>query len=304
MKSYAKKGIGAIALIAIICFFQTKPDAMAADTTADVVMFSFDRPLQLYALLESIEKYVKGISEEHVIYRSSNDKFEQGYAIVKARFPKVIFHRQGDNPRADFKPLTLKASFQCPAQYILFAVDDIVVKDTVDITECIKAMEQYDAYGFFLRLGKDLSECYSMNQKQPLPPFQEQGGVMIWQFNTGKWDWLYPNTVDMTLYRKKDIKADLEYMNFHAPNTLEGQWTYKIRHVQHRKGVCFSKTKIVNLPLNKVQNTFPQNRAMSEYSTNDLLNCFLKGKKMDIAPLHLVQNKAAHMEYTPTFINR
>src|SRR5690242_6447246 len=101
----------------------------------DAVIFSFDRPLQLYALLESIEKYMRGLNEIHVIYRSSNTEYQTAYLHVFEHYPSVKQHAQGANPKQDFKPLTLQATFDSPAEYVIFAVDDIVVKDMVDLRE-------------------------------------------------------------------------------------------------------------------------------------------------------------------------
>ena len=53
---------------------------------ADFVIFSYNRPLQLYAFLESIEKYVAGIGSIQVIYRVSDDSYEEGYKVVKKEF--------------------------------------------------------------------------------------------------------------------------------------------------------------------------------------------------------------------------
>ncbi|HEY5235531.1 MAG TPA: hypothetical protein VIJ14_05090, partial [Rhabdochlamydiaceae bacterium] len=71
---------------------------------ADLVIFSFDRPLQLYAFLESTKKYVKGLGEVFVIYRSSDEHFKEGYDKVQRRFKDVKFLPQGKHPAKDFKP--------------------------------------------------------------------------------------------------------------------------------------------------------------------------------------------------------
>ncbi len=270
----------------------------------DLVVFSFDRPLQLYALLESTHTYIKGLQEVHVIFRASDKPFEEGYEIVKKAFSKVFFHKQGDNPRSDFKPLTLKAVFDSPSAYVLFAVDDIVVKDAIDTLACAEALEKYDAYGFYLRLGKNLNQCYPLSCSQPISNLkQEEATIYSWQFNRAKFDWAYPHTVDMTLYRKKEIERDLRGPSYYTPNKLEDMWHGQARKIMGKRGLCYASSKIVNMPLNRVQHEY-KNRAMSEYSSQDLLNKFLSGQKMDIAPLKCVDNKAAHMEYSPTFIMR
>ena len=70
----------------------------------------------------------------------------------------------------------------------------------------------------------------------------------------------------------------------------------------HRVGACYETTKMVNLPLNRVNPS--GNRHMNSISAQELLNLFLTGKKMDILPLRTIKNKSAHMEYEPTYVQR
>jgi len=60
---------------------------------------------------------------------------------------------------------------------------------------------------------------------------------------------------------------------------------------------------MVNLPLNRVQNDF-HNAHMDFMSSQEMLNIFNDGKKIDTRPLHQINNLDAHMEYEPTFIER
>jgi hypothetical protein len=272
---------------------------------ADIVIFSFNRPLQLYALLESLERYCTGINQLHVIYRTSNEQFDQGYQLVMDDFPAIYYHKQGSDQKQDFKQLTLKAAFESTSDYLLFAVDDIIVKKELDLSACINALEQYNAYAFFLRLGTHLTNCYPYGSRaQPLPPLQYgENDIVIWQFSQGSFDWSYPHNVDMTLYRKKDIENDLNSCSYDMPNKLEAVWHRKASAIVHKKGLCYTIAPVVNIPLNRVQNDF-QNRAMKEWSPQDLLQEFLAGKKMDVEPIYGVLNTAAHMEYSPTFIAR
>ena len=271
---------------------------------ADVVIFSYNRPMQLYALLESMEACVDGVGQMHVIYRADTDAFTSAYDDVAADFDYVLFEKQAATPRTDFKPLTMRATFDSPSDYVIFAVDDIVVKDYVDLSQSIELLEQEKAYGVYLRLGLHLNWNYPWNQAQSLPSTRCIGDdVHAWTFSQGHHDWGYPNTVDMTLYRKQDIHDDFNRLSFTNPNTLEGSWAGLARKIMHRTGLCYALSKMVNLPLNRVQHTY-HNRHMDEYSAQELLAIFNSGKKMDIAPLWQIENGGAHMEYSPTFTER
>lgn len=274
--------------------------------TADLVIYSFDRPLQLYALLESTDTYITGIETISVIYRTSTKNYADAYEQVHEQFPIVTFIKQGAQPDQDFKQLTLNAVFNSPTEYILFAVDDIIVKDYIDIPTCIQFLEQTNAYGFYLRLGTHLTHCYTQKRAQPVPPvIQLNNHICAWRFDQGKSDWGYPNTVDMTLYRKADIADDLHQLNYHSPNLFEAIWASKAGRILSRLGLCFEQSKIVNIPLNRVQRDISNHHMnVDEFSPAELLTVFKSGFKIDIEPLYQINNNGAHMEYEPTFIDR
>ncbi|MEX0940369.1 MAG: glycosyltransferase family 2 protein [Candidatus Babeliales bacterium] len=281
------------------------------DPTVDMLIFSFDRPMQLYALLESIEHYIKNIQTINVLYRASNRDFEYAYENLKKCFPCICFVQQSEkNPHADFKEKTLDLVFARSDNYILFAVDDIIVKDYIDLKQCIDILERMHAYGFFLRLGSNITHSYlsdlSKNNDNKVPPYLEiEPNILAWQFRYAKHDWAYPNTLDMTLYRKRDIESVLRQLSYTTPNTLEGQWYGSTDFLNI--GVCFKQSKVVNIPLNIVQEA-KYNRIANKHviykSTLDLLQKFNNGLKIDINPLYKFANNSAHIDYEPSFILR
>lgn len=269
---------------------------------ADLVIFSYDRPLQLYALLESIEKHVKGVGVTTVVCRASNIAYKGAYSVVGKEFPQVKFMMQEGNPPQDFKSLTLQAIFDTPAGYVIFAVDDIVVKDDVDLSKCIEILDRTDAYGFYLRMGDHLNYCYTMDQAQRLPELASvQDDILSWKFVGSECDWAYPHTVDMTVYRKRSLNSFRD-LSYHSPNSLEGCWASQAGPAMELRGLCFKDSKIVNLPLNKVQKEL-ENRSMG-ISASALLMRFLQGYKLALDPLNKIRNASAHMEYEPTFVLR
>ncbi len=272
------------------------------EAKADLIIFSYDRPIQLYALLESVREYITGINSIKIINKASNKNFAHAYEIVQQDFPEADFMvERGKLKPANFKTLTMKAIKCSTADHVIFAVDDIIVKDYVDLNECIQWLEKTHAYGFYLKMGTHLSYCYTENKTQPVPTYaQINNDILAWQFNFGTCDWNYPNTVDMTLYRKKDIIPLFESLSFTNPNWLEGRWS------QHKPscnvGLFYHHSKIVNIPINKVT-TF-ENAHMNLYSKYNLLEKFEQGLKIDMKPLYKIENNDVHMEYVPTFIPR
>lgn len=276
-----------------------------AAPTIDLIVFSKNRPLQLYAFLESCEKYVTGIDKISVIYYAG-DEYRDAYSVAQKRFPAVRLISQSlENPYDDFKPLVYSQVKCSKASYILFAVDDIVVIDFVDLQKCAKLMKKHKAYGFYLRLGHDITECYTEDLpiEQPILHCKE-AGIYGWKLHAGLGDWGYPNTVDMTLYHKKDVWRAVKNLDYDSPNTFEQAWNEDLPVGPKKIGLCCACSKIVNLPLNLVQEDFLENRHVSNCDVQFLLEKFQQGLKMDILALHQFPHKAPHAEYQPTFISR
>ncbi len=277
-----------------------------SEASINLVVFSYNRPLQLYAFLESFVKNVKGCDRITVVYRSSNDAYMQAYDAVKTDFPFIDFYKQSENPKSDFKMLTLKAIDFNQEEYVVFAVDDIIVTDPVDLNNCVSALENEKAYAFYLRLGKNIIECYMGRFRSGIPELIEcESGVYAWKIKDGKGDWGYPHTVDMAVYRKKDIKKFFLRSFYTSPNILEGNWASAVtQEINNSFGLCFKKSCMVNCPLNIIQDVWVNNRNSNSYSVQELLELFNNNLKLDIAPLQNCNNSAPHMDYQPTFAHR
>ena len=116
--------------------------------------------MQLFSALESIRHYLSGYQTLTVLYRVSDQRFDAAYNAVKTAFPQVRYIKQSEKPHKDFKPLLVQAIFDSPSEYIVFGVDDMIVKDFVDLNFCRQMIEKTGAYGFFLRFGRHIQQSY------------------------------------------------------------------------------------------------------------------------------------------------
>lgn len=285
--------------IGMSCFLTTA-------ARVEVIIFSYDRPLQLYALLESFHRHVSGFSHISVIVRSSNALFIHAYEQVQQAFKKVQFIQQSLRPRADFKSILMRCLTKSTAQHIIFAVDDMVVTDAVDLAYCAQLLEKTGAHGFYLRMGKNITYSYARNRLLRLPPYTPVGDTILsWRFaDAAGGYWNYPQTVDMTVYRARDLRIQLQRIPFTSPNTLESRWrkTYEKAAMQ-QQGLCFMHSKVVNIPLNLVQQDW-HNKNLNTYSVEQLLQKFTDGFKMNINVLYQLNNRSAHEACEITFIPR
>ena len=271
----------------------------------DVIVFSYNRPAQLYAFLESFFLHTRGHNHLTVIYRADDERFLKSYHQVQEAFPSTIFCPQSSNPHQDFQMLTMKAAFdpQSEAKYVMFAVDDLVVTRPFDFRECTRALEAYDGYGFFLRLGTNITQCYMLSIPSPVPTNSVcEEKFLKWQFSDGVGDWGYPQNTDMTIYRKLDIQPMLSCFDFYSPNTMEDQWSYLPPSRPH--GLCFMTSMMVNLPYNKVNNSGNKYDQKNELSSQDFLDLFEKGLKLDVEKYRNLENVSPHAEYEASFIQK
>ncbi len=292
-------------------FFEERGDYSALNafpvprkaTQADILLFSFDRPLQLYACLESLQRYMTGFQTVTVLYRVSNPSFEAGYEKVKDAFPLVQFVAQSfDDPKHDFKPKVESIVFGSPSKYILFGVDDIIVKDFVDLSVCMDQLEKTGAYGFYLRFGRHIRHCYQTNEPQAVPPSLPLGNhIYAWDIETGEADWAFPNSLDMTLLKKESLKTAFTQIKYQTPNSLEYNWAKNHRPAQ-AIGLYFEASKLVNIPMNVVGRT--GNPHMNYLTAEELLVKFNQGLKIDIEPLYKIENASPHFDYIPEFVTR
>ncbi len=267
----------------------------------DIIVFSYDRPLQLYAFLESLYGHSSHIRQTAVLYRTSTQEYQTAYKKLFEIFPQVRFIEQ-HNPPHDFKPLLIEELFQAESsKHIAFAVDDLIITGEINFHECIEALESFGAYGFYLRLGRNIDDCWSSNHYEGTPPLKKMGErIDSWIFETGQGNWAYPNTVDMTIYRKKDIETHFKNNDFFHPNSLEDHFGIANLALM---GLCYETSKVVNIPLNIISET-TETRHLN-LSTRELLDLFNTGLKIDIIPLFQYKNRSAHLfAYTPTFVPR
>lgn len=265
---------------------------------ADILVFSCDRPLQLYACLESIQRYVTSFANLTVLYRSSNEAFDDGYEKVKDAFPAVRFVTQSGN---DFKPKLEKILFNSPSEYILFGADDLIAKDFVDLKVCMEQMEKTGAYGFYLRFGKHIHHSYLSDQPQSLPPSHPlSGGIYAWDIEMGEADWGFAPSLDMTLFKKEEIKKVITDKKYKNPHGLELCWLEEVP--EKAIGLYFERSKLVNIPMNTVG---PGGKPHMNYlNAEELLVKFNQGLKIDIEPLYKVENGSPHLDYIPEFVMR
>jgi len=262
------------------------------------IVFSKNRPLQLYSLLKSYFDNIINPPELNIVYYA-DDIFLDAYSELNYLYKNypINFIRQNS-----FKQDIINIIKSTNSNYIFFLVDDIVFIDNINFSD----ISSYCSMKYIpsLRLGNNLSFCYMQNKEQPLPTFESQNetDLLIWNWKNGVLDWNYPLSVDGNIFLKNEMQLLLENINFQAPNSLEAELQLFKPLFTQRKGICYKTSRLLNIPCNKVQNE-NSNKA-GNISAEELLDLWNKGLVIDTKALYQYKNKSVHEDFPLNFIKR
>lgn len=262
------------------------------------IVFSKNRPIQLYALLESMFTNSNMVpSDVNVLYKADHEyiwPMEQ----LKQDFPNVNFH-----PEFNFRTQVM-ALVEGGKEHIVFFTDDDVFKDKVDFELVTKFMQaNLPVFCFSLRLGKHLDYCYSTQSKQSVPSGTTKEPFFVWNWKGTDWDWNYPLSVDGHVIRKTDILFAMKNSGeWKSPNTFEGNMSHLHGQIPHPQMACFTTSKVFNIPHNRVQSEVKN--VFGGGSEGELLDAWNNNKKIDIKTFQGLKNKSAHQLVPLTLIGR
>lgn len=280
------------------------PIPLAGTHPAECIVFSKDRALQLHALISSYLEKVASPVPLHVLYHTSTPSHQRAYDEVRKIFTDhdISFIRQGSGASFRNDLISLLTSVQ--SERLVFLVDDVIFIEDFDMTDFTKF--DPDTFVPTLRMGLNLTKCYTVQQDQPLPERMpnvvQDADKIIWQWQQGIYDWSYPLSLDGHFFSTREIVTIIDLINFSAPNTLEDELQKFRRFFLLRMGVGYKKSKIVNIPCNKVQK---ENKNIHGTLHQDfLLEQWQKGYQMDFRGLYGVVNESAHQEIPFDFTHR
>lgn len=272
--------------------------------TIACIIFSKDRAMQLHAFLASFYEKITPPITTHVLYHTSGQDHQQSYDELQKlhrNFP-VKFHKQTNNKSFRKNLISLLTEFH--ESKIIFFVDDIVVTEKIDLNDLL----QFDPDKFVpsLRLGLNIKKNYTANTQQPLPDFKNglntDSDKISWRWGEGNLDWGYPLSVDGHIFLRQEILTMLKLIRFSAPNTLEDALQSFKPLFTSRLGIAYKKSKIMNIPCNKVQE---ENRNSHGNIHQDLLlKKWQDGFAIDLENVYGYINSSPHEEIDIRFTKR
>jgi len=261
----------------------------------NLTIFSYNRGCQLDLMLRSMKEFFIGLDKVkvNILYRYSSEAFRMGYEKVKKYHPEFNYVLESDFKKNVIDLIDIN---NC---YTAFGVDDNVFKETFDINcEEMKYLESTGAVSCLsLRMHPGINYCYTENRPTPTPLFICRD-PLLWAWKGLPGDWGYSMSVDWHMFRTVDILDLCLKLPYNNPNSFEGQMA--MRPINMPYMMCFEKSKVFNIPANKVQ-TLNSNRYGS--MSADFLNSkFLDGYGIDLNPIKGFNNISAHQEVPYEFI--
>jgi len=222
------------------------------------LIFSKDRPLQLFTLLHTYFESVKNPVPVTVIFDASNKEYETAYFEVAQLFSghsvDVSFVKEEDS----FRETLIRELDKIEVEALFFLVDDIIFIRPLDLS-FVKELDP-QRHVLSLRHSPHLRRSYTGNASVLPPAFSEVVGsqeLLSFKWFEREYEWSDPWSVDGQFLSMAEVRVMTRISNFKAPNSYEVALKAFNDFALNRDGYCFKESKILNLPINRVQNEIP-----------------------------------------------
>jgi hypothetical protein len=271
-----------------------------------VIIFSKDRAIQLYNLLCSIEANCLSIPEIYILYGASTERNSISYSqlseLVKSMKIKCVFI----NELGYFKEKLLKILVNIETRSVIFFTDDDVFIRPFDFAIANKV----DPLGSILSLRHSplISKSYTLNKNISTPKFKVPeeiagNGLLEFSWFEGDGEWADPWSVNGQFLPTSEVNLIAMVADYKAPNSFEmALKSFNSLYCKGRRGLCFSHSIILNLPINIVQNE--ANNRKGSISSDFLLEQWESGMMFDFSQFSYHDPLSTHEEHKPLLISR
>jgi len=259
----------------------------------ELIIFSYNRASQLRLLLESIKINANNLFKINIIYKSSNDKFKDGYdkLIQEKIIEDINWVKESifqDDVKNVFKTTNKK--------YMCFFTDDDVLFKNIDFEEIDKSLKKEEIFCFSLRLGQNTTRCYTMNTDNVLVVKKEYKNTITWDWTKHYLDYNYPLSVDGHIFRTEEIHKLIRKIRFNNPNSLEAS-LQMFEYFPREEMEAFKENVLVGVPVNIVNTEFNNlNGLKYPIDTETLNKKYLEGYYIDYNKLNFSNIIGCHQE--------
>jgi len=269
-----------------------------------VIIFSFNRAMQLALLLESICQYdVNKFLNINILYTYSTGSYQEAYTKLQSRYPQFnwieetsvsslqfsgsfdffywhniywwLKNKKLRKKKNNFKSAIMQTLLRSKDEFTMFLTDDSLFYREIQISQSQlqKLRKSPLVYSFSLRHGA--------HQDGGL--YDELSDTIQWNVNRNDFstDWGYPFSIDGHIYEKNVIQQIIQQILFNNPNTMEGNIACFIKEKRYFLQIIAMKNScLVGFELNQVQ-TVVANHHLG-ISQEELNRYFLDGYSLQI----------------------
>jgi hypothetical protein len=270
----------------------------------NIIVFSYNRALQLQAFLKSLHQYLKAEQMEvNVIYNSGGGDYETSYLALQAEFPNVIFTRRHKinsvSPKYFF---TYKKNLY---RYFKHANLRTHLTNFKQLLEGIVAGSRFETVAFFtddsifyrdLKIDSSILDevasdkmfktVYSLRHGVNMYP--APANIKPYKTNHCIWEvvpsaaslahWTHVFSIDGHVYPRQMLLPIFKKLNYINPNSFEGfvnNYMSEERTGFSSRLIFDKQNSLIGFELNKVQ-TFADNNNMN-FSVEELNKKFMDG---------------------------
>ena len=268
---------------------------------------SYNRPMQLHALLESILMYDQGelFNNIEIRYKASTPEIQLGYDKIINSI-QIPFWAIKILPESNSRYKDIMSSFDEPSDFWAMTTDDSIFYREFHLNELqLDKVLMSDVDHFSFRLGLNTTTIdYSKPQEQHYLSGQEiDFGLMRFYRPNHQGHYGHPFAVDSYLSRTEYVKNMI--LKVCSPSgfdyrSLECRMSDYMRSTNNRPfTVCPKQSWLVNSPSNMVSDgPYLKNGVQHKFTVEELNQKYLDGYKIDIEAIkpnsiHSVQQELA-----------
>lgn len=211
------------------------PKQELKEQKARLLIFSDNNSHGLDALLDSVARYLQGVADIVVLYRTNQGAL---YESIKQRWADVQCI-----PVIDLKAQMMELVSDPAYSHIIFAKDTMSVIGPIDAVASIQVMEQTQAHGVYYGLGQDVAQQPYLQKEQQIPSLIAiDSGFVAWQFSVAEYAWRKPYAT-AALYRAIDVMRVIAPLRFRSISELEAIWNGGMFNL-NQVGICYELSKV------------------------------------------------------------
>lgn len=248
----------------------------------DWLVFSRDRPLQVDALLRSLERHATDVTRTvTVLYRSSGGDFESGYMLARSRWPWAWFA-----PEIDFR-YQVETWFEQATETVGFLCDDdAFYRPAPAVIEL----------PFSFRLGLNCRFQHPTGLEQIAPtPFGDIADGLSWSWRDADGDFGYPLSLDGHVYRKPTLENPWP-AGYVDPTTLEAALASNAASFKPLMMHSPGHSCLVSIPANRVTEHSHNPIMPNGPSVDELADAYVHGRTLALDEMDFSGVQGAHWE--------